>query len=72
MDGILMADPGSEQEISMCSMERDCFGAVFTDIVRQCQFVQVAPAVVSKMTSSLQLADTDFRHEFKALMAHAG
>lgn len=42
-----VADPGSEQESSMSSMERDCFGAGFTDTVRQCQFVahQVATYV---------------------------
>jgi hypothetical protein len=48
--------------------QRDCFGAAFVDQVRQMQFLahEVPSSIVAKMTSALQLTDTDFSHQFKA------
>eukprot|EP00438_Fugacium_kawagutii_P015848 Skav209332 [mRNA] locus=scaffold241:476:7318:+ [translate_table: standard] len=72
MDGILMSWQIREQsaQYPLSLWQRDCFGAVFTDQVRQTQFMghQVQATIMSKMTSALQLTDTDFSHEFKSLM----
>lgn len=72
MDSILMAwqirDMSAKYGLTL--WQRDCFGAVFTDQVRQMQFLahQVPASVLAKMTSALQLTDTDFSHEFKSLI----
>eukprot|EP00438_Fugacium_kawagutii_P003448 Skav229316 [mRNA] locus=scaffold2616:95961:99953:+ [translate_table: standard] len=72
MDGILMSWQIREQSAMypMSLWQRDCFGAVFTDQVRQSQFIghQVQATIMGKMTSAMQLTDTDFSHEFKSHM----
>ena len=57
----------------MSLWQRDCFGAAFQADVRKMQFLghQVPCAVMAKMTSALQLTDTDFSHEFKAKVRSA-
>ena len=75
MDSVLMSWQIRDQsaQYPMSLWQRDCFGAVFTDDVRMSQFLahQVQATIVSKMTSALQLTDTDFSHEFKSLMRRA-
>ncbi|CAK9008654.1 Uncharacterized protein SCF082_LOCUS9965, partial [Durusdinium trenchii] len=57
----------------MSLWQRDCFGAAFQADVRKMQFLshQVPCSVMAKMTSALQLTDTDFSHEFKAKVKSA-
>ena len=70
MDGVIMAWQIKEmgRRYPMSLWQRDCFAAAFTPEVRQMQFVshQVGSSVMSKMTSALQLTDTDFSHRFKS------
>ena len=51
----------------MSLWQRDCFGAAFLADVRKMQFMshQAPCSVMAKMTSALQLADTDFAHGAK-------
>ena len=70
MDGVIMAwqirDMAKKYPMSL--WQRDCFAAAFTSEVRAMQFMshQVSASVMAKMTSALQLTDTDFSHRFKS------
>ena len=69
-DGIIMSwvIRDMSHKAGMRLHQRDCFGAAFVDQVRQMQFLahEVPSSIVAKMTSALQLTDTDFSHQFKA------
>ena len=69
-DGIIMSwvIRDMSHKAGMRLHQRDCFGAAFVDQVRQMQFLahEVPSSIVAKMTSALQLTDTDFSRQFKA------
>ena len=73
-DGVIMSwvirDMSSR--LGMRLHQRDMFGAAFVDEVRNMQFLghEVAANIMSKMTASMQLTDTDFAHEFKSQVKH--
>ena len=75
MDSVLMAWQVRDQakKYPMSLWQRDCFGAAFQADERKMQFLghQVPCTVMAKMTSALQLTDTDFSHEFKAKVRSA-
>ena len=68
-DGVIMSwvirDMSSR--LGMRLHQRDMFGAAFVDEVRNMQFLghEEAANIMSKMTASMQLTDTDFAHEFQ-------
>ena len=75
MDSVLMSWQVRDQakKYLMSLWQRDCFGAAFQADVRKMQFLghQVPCTVMAKMTSALQLTDTDFSREFKAKVRSA-
>ena len=72
MDSIVMSWSIREQarESPLSLHQRDCFTAAFSQDVQSHQWVshQIACSIMSKMTAAMQLTDTDFSHNFKAII----
>ena len=74
MDSVLMAWHRRDQakKYPMSLWQRVCIGTAFQADVRKMPFLshQVPCTVMAKMTSALQLTDTDFSHEIKAIQSN--
>ena len=70
MDSICMAwniqDSAHEMPVSL--YQRDAYGAAFSDSTTKMRYLshQAQSTIQAKMTSAMQLTDTDFSHQFKA------
>ena len=60
----------SAHEMPVSLYQRDAYGAAFSDSTTKMRYLshQAQSTIQPKMTSAMQLTDTDFSHQFKAAM----
>ena len=72
MDGIIMSwvIKAMSKEHPVALHQRDCFSAAFSSEVMNMQYLahEASCSVMAKMTAAMQLTDTDFSHQFKAII----